>query len=262
MPDPETPIRKNPKMTFHHRLKQGMPQLATFVKTPHPMVIEVLGGTDLDALILDCEHSPFGMADIDRAILAARAVGKPILARLPNDQFSSFLKVMDMGAEGIVVPHVSTAQKARDIVQALHYGNGGRGFATTTRAGDYGRVGMKDHLLANADPTILVQIEDPAAVDNIDDIVAVPGISGVFLGPADLAVSYGVNDPTGPRVVDAMTKVITAARKAALPVVCFASSPDIAKSLYARGVTLVVLASEHTAIQNFFSAEAVAHLRC
>ncbi|WP_417480643.1 HpcH/HpaI aldolase family protein [Maricaulis maris] len=248
-------------MTFHDRLKQGSPLLATFVKTPHPMVIEVLGGTALDALILDCEHSPFGWADIDRAVLAARAVGKPILARLPDDQPTGLLKLLDMGADGVVVPHVSTARQARDIVRAAHYGDGGRGFATTTRAGGYGRLGMKEHLDASAAPTILVQIEDPAAVDNIDDIVAVPGISGVFIGPADLAIAYGVNDLSAPRVIDAMTRVIASARKAALPVACFTGSSGAVKALYDRGVTLVALASEHTAIQSFFSDEALAPLR-
>lgn len=248
-------------MIFHTRMKQHSPLLATFVKTPHPMVIEVLGGTALDALILDCEHSPFDIADIDRAILAARSVAKPILARLPDDQPSGFLRLLDMGADGVVVPHVSTAKQARDIVQAIHYGNGGRGFATTTRAGNYGRVGMRDHLKDSSNPTILVQIEDPVAVENIDEIVTVTGLSGVFIGPSDLAVAYGDNDPSAPRVIEAMKKVISAAQKVALPVACFSSSADMTKSLYERGVTLVVFASEHAAIQSFFSVEAVASLR-
>lgn len=248
-------------MTFHERLKLNRPLLATFVKTPHPMIIEVLGGTDLDALILDCEHSPFDMADIDRAILAARVVGKPILARLPDDHPTGFLKLLDMGADGVVVPHVSTGKQARDIVQRIQYGHGGRGFATTTRAGNYGRVGMQDHLNASDQPTILLQIEDPTAVDNIEDIVSTPGISGIFIGPADLAVAHGLTDQNDPQVIESMTRVIAAARQKELPVACFARNLDGAKSLYVRGVTFVTLASEHTAIQSFFSADMIGPLR-
>lgn len=248
-------------MSFHDRLQQRTPLLATFVKTPHPMVIEVLGGTDLDALVLDCEHSPFDLADIDRAVLAARAVGKPILARLPDDRPAGVLKLLDMGADGVVVPHVSSAAQARAIVQAAQYGDGGRGFATTTRAGVYGRSGMAEHLAASASPTLLVQIEDPAAVEAIDDIAAVTGISGVFIGPADLAVAYGVNDLSAPPVVDAVARVIAAAQRHNLPVASFASSFEAARSLYQRGVSFVALASEHTAMQSYFSAEALSDLR-
>ncbi len=248
-------------MSFHDRLQQGAPLLATFVKTPHHMVVEVLGGTDLDALILDCEHAPFDLSEIDRAILAARAMAKPILARLPDDRPAGILKLLDMGADGVVVPHVSSARQAEAIVRAARYGDGGRGFATTTRAGRYGRAGMADHLAASATPTILVQIEDPAAVDNIREIVAVPGVSGVFIGPADLAVAYGTNDPAAPRVAQAVAEVIAAARDRNLPVASFAGSFDAAQAFFAQGMALVALASEHTAMQSFFASDALARLR-
>lgn len=248
-------------MIFHDRLQQGTPLLATFVKTPHHMVVEVLGGTDLDALILDCEHAPFDLSEIDRAILAARAMAKPILARLPDDRTAGILKLLDMGADGFVVPHVTSARQAEAIVRAAHYGNGGRGFATTTRAGRYGRVGMADHLAAGAAPTILVQIEDPEAVDNITEIVAVPGLSGVFIGPADLAVAYGCNNPVAPSVAQAVARVVGAARERNLPVASFAGSFDAAQAFFEQGMTLVALGSEHSAMQSFFASDALTRLR-
>jgi 2-keto-3-deoxy-L-rhamnonate aldolase RhmA len=247
-------------MTFHQIMRQGTPLVATFVKTPHHVIVEVLGGTGLDAILLDAEHSTFGFHEIDRAILAARATHKPVLVRLPDERPSGILNILDMGADGIIIPHISTAEQAQAVVTSALYGDGGRGFATTTRAGAYGRNGMAAHLDASSQPTIIVQIEDPLAVENIESICAVPGISGVFIGPADLAVAYGVNDTAAPRVIEAVDHVIAIARKSGVPVASFASNHTAAKSLIDRGMKLVVLASEHSAMQTYFSDDALAKL--
>lgn len=248
-------------MKFHQTLRQGAPLISAFVKTPHQMIVEVLGGTGLDAILLDGEHSAFGLAEIDRAILAARAVNKPILVRVPDERPSGILKILDMGADGVIVPHVSTAEQAAKIVQSATYGDGGRGFATTTRAGAYGTTDLTNHIAAASDPTVIVQIEDPLAVENIDEIVDVAGVSGVFIGAADLAVAYGVNDLKAPRVVQAVEDVIAAAQKKGMPVASFAGNAAAAKSLIALGVTLIILASEHSAIQAFYAPETLADLR-
>lgn len=248
-------------MSFHQTLRQGAPLITTFVKTPHPMVVELLGGTGLDAILLDGEHSTFGVAEMDSAILAARAVGKPILVRVPDERPSDILRILDMGADGVVVPHVSSAEQAAKIVKSAKYGDGGRGFASTTRAGGFGTSGMAAHLAASNEPTVIVQIEDPLAVENIKEIVAVPGVSGVFIGAADLAVAYGVNDLKSPRVVQAVKEVIAAAQDVGMPVAGFAGNIAAAKAQIALGITFVVLGTEHTAMQTYYGSDTLAELR-
>lgn len=248
-------------MNFHDRLRQGAPLIATFIKTPHHVVAEVLGGTALDALLLDAEHSVFGPADVDRAILGARAMGKPILVRVPDARPSGILQVLDMGGDGVIVPHINTADQARAVMQSALYGDGGRGFATTNRAGAYGKHSMPDHLEQSKQPAVIVQIEDPLAVENIESICDVQGISSVFIGPADLAVAYGLSDTSAPRVAEAVRHVIDVASQKGVPVAGFASDPAGAQALIKKGVTLVTLASEHSAMQAYFSEAALAAVK-
>jgi len=244
-------------MTFFNALRSKTPLVGTFIKTPHHSVVEALGGSGLDFFILDGEHSTFGITEIDRSVLAARYVQKPVLVRLTDDRAADILRVLDVGADGFLIPHVTSGDQAAAIVRAANYGENGRGYSATNRAGEYGRRSMPDHLAASANPVIIPQIEDPVAVDNIEEIVAIEGITALFVGPADLAVAYGVNDLKSPRVTQAVDHVIAVATKAGLPVATFAPSMADASALFARGISVVAVASEHKPMQDFFSVGAV-----
>jgi 2-keto-3-deoxy-L-rhamnonate aldolase RhmA len=86
--------------------------VATFVKTDSPQVVEVLGLCSLDYVVLDAEHAPFDRQTMDRMVFAARAVGLPMLVRVPDHRDATILSVLDLGAHGIVVPHVDSAADA------------------------------------------------------------------------------------------------------------------------------------------------------
>ena len=245
-------------MSLLSSLKAGERLVGTFIKTPHHVVIEALGRSGLDFFILDAEHSAFGVAEIDRCILAARAVRKPVLVRLADQRAADILRVLDMGADGFLVLHVTTADQARAIVGKARYGEGGRGYAATNRAGDYGMRTMAEHLAASSDIVIIPQVEDPLAIRNIESIAAVEGISALFVGPADLAVAYGVNDPASPRVTEALDQVVAVAGNTGLPVASFVPTMPQARTLFARGLQVVAVASEHKPIQDFFAPAAVA----
>ena len=83
---------------------------ATWVKTPHPHVVEVLALSELDALVLDAEHAPFDRAALDACLLAARAGGKPVLVRPESASPAAILQALDGGADGVVVPHIRSAR--------------------------------------------------------------------------------------------------------------------------------------------------------
>lgn len=185
----------SPNAKFRAALRAREQLVGCFIKTPHPTVIEVLGSTDLDFLVLDGEHSPFGKGEINLCMLAAKAVGMPVLVRVPDDSPAFILNVLDCGAAGVVVPHVLNAEQAEKLAKSMRYVPGGRGIAGTTRAGGYGAKPLPQHRAdADQEVTLICQIEDREGVENAEAIAAVEGVDGLFVGRADLTVSYGLSN--------------------------------------------------------------------
>lgn len=240
-------------MDLKARLAAREPLLGTFLKTAHHVLVEVLAQTDLDFLVLDAEHAPFTLAEIDRCILAGRASGIPVLVRLVDDSAASILQVLDMGAAGIVVPHVDTAEQARKIVDRTRYVPGGRGFAGTNRGGGYGTLSPAE-LRARAEATIVfAQIESEAAVTNASAIAQVKGVDACFVGRADLGASIGIFDPGNARVADLTREVIDATRAANKSSALFVGTKADIPLWRDAGANVFLLASEHKAISAFFS---------
>lgn len=234
-------------MTFAQRLADGEFLLGTFVKTPSPIVVEVLGLTALDCLCLDAEHAPFDRAQTDLCIALARAAAKPVLVRVPTAAPEHILNALDCGATGIVAPHIRTADEARALARACHYGPGGRGYAGSSRAAGYTTRAMPDHLAASAaGTTVIAQIEDPEAVDAIDAIAAVPGIDALFIGRADLTVAYGAGSQDDPQVIAAVERVCAAARRHDRAVGMFVARAEDVPHWRGRGASLFLLESDHT----------------
>jgi staphyloferrin B biosynthesis citrate synthase len=233
-------------MSFKERLTQGDFVLGTFVKTPHAHVVEVLATTGLDCLCLDAEHAPFDRRDLDACILAARARQCAVLVRIDHASEHQILNALDCGADGVVIPHVKTAEQAREIAKACHYGPGGRGYAGSSRSAGYGLVGISDHMGASAArTTVIAQIEDLEALDEIDAIARVEGIDALFVGRIDLTVALGCTDPDDPKVLAAVEVIVTACRKAGRAVGMFLPRPGDVAQWRKKGVTFFLLGSDH-----------------
>ena len=232
-------------MTFRERLRAGAPLAGTWVKTPHPHVVEVLALSPLDLLVLDAEHAPFDRGQLDACILAARAGGKPVLVRPTSSADEQILNALDCGADGVIVPHVRSAEGARGVARACQYVSGGRGYAGSSRSAGYTTFGMARHRAQAAHVTVIAQIEDWDAVDAIDEIAAVEGIDALFIGRADLAISYGAATPDDPVVVAAVERICAAGRAAGRTDGMFLSrTADIAE-WRGKGASLFVLQSDH-----------------
>jgi 2-keto-3-deoxy-L-rhamnonate aldolase RhmA len=233
-----------PNARFKSRLVSRQLLIGCFIKTPHPAVIEVLGAGPLDFLILDAEHAPFDRTSIDACMLAARAVGCALLVRVPNSDPSWVLNVLDCGAAGIVVPHVVSVEQAEELAKSVHYGPGGRGIAGTTRAGMYSTRPLTDHRkLAGDEVSLICQIEDREGVDKFAEIAAVPNVDALFVGRADLTVSYGLDDFAAADVAD-MCGNILGAKEAATGLYC-APGENIQK-WRDKGASLIVIGSDHS----------------
>tara|TARA_R110001592_G_scaffold138140_2_gene356711 strand:- start:3329 stop:4093 length:765 start_codon:yes stop_codon:yes gene_type:complete len=237
--------------TLKSRMLGGENLSGTFLKTPALQLIEIFAKSGMDFIALDAEHSPFDRGTADACLGMARALNFPALVRIPDGSPSQILTMLDSGATGLVVPHVNTVEKAKEVAKAARFGHGGRGFAGSTRWAGYATRTMADILQQSEDETvILAQIEEPEAVEAIDEIAAVDGIDALFVGPADLAVCYGLTDPAAPQVRDAIGRVGEAAKKHGKCLVTFAPNTSWVPDLKALGVTMFFVASEHTFILN------------
>jgi 2-keto-3-deoxy-L-rhamnonate aldolase RhmA len=231
-------------MTFRGRLRSGELLAATWIKTPHWHVVEVLALSSLDFLVLDAEHAPFGRQELDACILAARAGGKPVIVRPASSAHEHLLQALDGGADGVIVPHVRSALEAREIVRACHYGPGGRGFAGSTRAAAYTTLGMARHHDAAKGVTVIAQIEDAEAMANIEAIARVDGIDALFIGRADLTISMGETNSDAPQVIAAVERICAAGRAAGRTVGMFLARSDDVPIWRQHGASLFVLQSD------------------
>ncbi len=236
----------SPASLFKRRLSAREPMLGTFVKTPSPMICEVLGRADLDVICLDAEHSPFDRGDIDACLLACQRVGKPALVRVPSAHPEHILNALDCGATGILAPHVSSREAAEALVANGRYGKG-RGYAGSTRAAGYGARTLAEHLSESAnDVTLIAQLEDAAVLDELDRVLTTPGMDAFFIGRADLAVSLGATGLSEPVVISAVTDICR--RGAAHGVIIGLFTADLTEISHWRslGASLFLLSSDHS----------------
>lgn len=231
-------------MTFRERLQASELLVGTWIKTPHPHVVEVLTLSALDLLVLDAEHAPFDRAALDLSIMAARGGGKPVLVRPASGSHDQILNALDCGADGVIVPHIRSADEARDLVRACHYVRGGRGFAGSTRAAGYTTVRMAEHRVAARQVAVIAQIEDVEAVEAIEEIAAVEGIDALFIGRADLTISYAATTPDDPIVVAAVERICAAGKAAGRTVGMFVGRVGDVAGWRAHGASLFVLQSD------------------
>ena len=240
---------------FRERVRAGEPLIGTWVKTPSPMVCEVLGATELDMVCLDAEHAPFDRMALDQCLLALRSSGMPALVRVPSAAPEHTLNALDCGATGIVVPHVTSAAMAAAAAGAAHYGPGGRGYAGSSRAAAYTRKPMASHLADSAaESTVIAQIEDLEALEVIDEIAAVDSVDCLFIGRADLTVAMGADSPKAPEVVSAVERVCEAGRRAGRAVGMFVGDAGEVPHWREAGASFFLLSSDHGFLQQGASA--------
>ena len=242
--------------TFRDRVLSGEYLAGTFLKTPAHQVIEVMAQSRLDFLCLDAEHAPFDRAAVDACMAVGRALNVPMLVRVGDGSPREILWALDAGATGIVVPHVDSVEKAADVARAARFGLGGRGFAGSTRWAGYATRPMSEVRARDTDTVVLAQIEEPAGVEHGAQIAATDGIDGLFLGPADLSVSYGHSSTDNPDLPRALSVVGKAARDAGKAFVTFVPDAAAARDWAQYGVTMFFIASEHAWMRNLANTEA------
>ena len=188
--------------------------VGTWIQAGHPTVAEALATAGFDWIAADCEHTDIGPREF--ADLARAMHGKAVpLARVRENDTLAIRQALDMGARGVIVPLVNSAEEARRAVAAAKYPpEGVRGFSFC-RANSWGVDFDQYAQGANDDIAVVVMIESKQGVENIDEILAVNGVDGVFIGPYDMSGSYGMPGKTDHDTVrEACVRVSKACAKA------------------------------------------------
>jgi len=208
-----------PANPLKRAFREGRPQIGLWSQLTSPIGVELLAGSGFDFLVLDTEHAPNELPTV-LAQLQAMAVGTaaPVVRVAWNDPVL-FKRLLDVGAQSLLVPFVQNADEARRAVAATRYPpHGIRGVALVTRATRYGRV--REYAgRARDELCVLVQLETRAALGNLESIAAVDGVDGLFIGPSDLAADMGhLGDSAHPDVraaIDDAVRRISATGKVA-----------------------------------------------
>ena len=199
------PLRLTP--TFRHALAAAPgPLVGMWVCSGSPLVAEICAGSGLDWLLVDMEHSPNGLESVLAQLQAVAAYPVVPVVRVPVGDAVTLKQVLDLGAQNLLVPMVSSAKSARAVVEAVRYPpRGRRGVGSAlARSARWNRV---DGYLADADEhvSLVVQVETVEGVAAAGAIAAVDGVDGVFVGPSDLAAALGhLGNPNHPEVQQAI----------------------------------------------------------
>jgi 2-keto-3-deoxy-L-rhamnonate aldolase RhmA len=240
--------------SFRQQLVDRASLIGSFIKTPSVHATEILGDLGYDFVVIDEEHGPLDRGAIDLLLLAAQAARVAGIVRVAHR--SSILAALDMGAQGVLVPHVRSAAEAADAVAASRYAGGARGCSPSPRAGRYGHYSLAEHVArADAQVCVCVMIEDPDAVSHANEISEVEGVDAIFLGLGDLAVAMGEPSSTGPEIRRLAGLVTQAAQRHGKTIMATAPSVEAAGWLRDLGANALVVNSDQGLLRAAASAQ-------
>ena len=194
---------------FKQALKSGRLQIGLWHSLSSHLAVEILADAGFDWILLDTEHAPNELPMVYHQLQAVDSgAAHPIVRPAWNDPVI-IKRILDAGAQTLLVPMIQSADEARRLVASTRYPPRGiRGFASAARASGFGRI-AKYHERCEAELCVLVQIETRHAVDRIEEIAAVEGVDGIFIGPGDLSADLGyLGQPGHPDVLAIVDRAV------------------------------------------------------
>ncbi len=190
------------------KLAEGKPVFGAIIGRFAPDLVELFGAIGYDFVMIDCEHGPMDLDQVEHMVRAAEVFGITPIARIPDHADSTILRYLDRGLQGIIVPHVNTREEAYAVARAARYYPEGHRGVGGGRAHDYG-IGVsreESTRWINAQTLVVCMIEDTEAVENLDDMFSVPGVDVLHVASGDLGQSMG--NPGADEVRRLMSEVI------------------------------------------------------
>jgi 4-hydroxy-2-oxoheptanedioate aldolase len=234
-----------PRNAFKHAIAEGRLQIGLWSSLCSNIATEVIAGSGFDWILLDTEHSPNEVPDLLSQLQACmRGTSSPIVRPAWNDTVL-LKRILDIGAQSVLVPYVQNPEEAERAVQAVRYPPAGvRGVAVASRASNFGRT--PDYLRkANSEICLLVQVETRPSLAQLEAIAKVDGVDGVFIGPSDLAASLGhLGNPQHPDVQKALEDAVRRLKAVGKPAGILTPNEEEARRYIGWGYTFVAVGAD------------------
>lgn len=201
-----------------NKLKNNELTIGSWITIGHPSVIDVMASAGFDWLVVDMEHTSIDLTTAHNLIATIQANGMKALVRVSKNEEVIIKRVLDMGADGIVVPMVKSKADALEAIDYAKYPPIGKRGVGLFRAQKYG-LGFDEYKKwVREELVIIAQIEHYEAVDNIEEIITTDGIDGVIIGPYDLSGSMGYpGEYNRENVKKAIAKVLKVCKEKNVP---------------------------------------------
>ena len=233
---------------LQERLRAGHPCLNGWLTVANPFAAELMSQAGWDSLTVDLQH---GLQDYRSMLAILQTVQRyPVtpLVRVPHNEPGIIGKVLDAGAWGVICPMINTAEDARTFVRACRYPPLGERSYGPIRARAYGGEAPY-HEIANEQVLALAQVETRQAVDNVSAILDVPGVSGIYVGPADLGLSLGLAprfDREEPQMLSIYASLLRETQQRGCVAAIHNATPAYAARMIELGFRLVTVGSDAT----------------
>ncbi len=254
-----TPNQPPPRGELRRRVLAGQATIGAFVNLGSAVAAELIGRSGFDWALLDLEHGMGSEAELHAQLLAIQATPTAALVRVPSAERLRVGRALDLGADGLMIPRLETADEIAETLTWMRYPPAGiRGVALGTRGGGYGAIPHGD-LAATVNERIVgvFQVESGAAVDAADATAAIDGVDVLFVGPADLSHSMGMPGRFDePAFVTALDRVVAAARAHGKSAGILLRDASGVAAAHAQGFTFIGIGSD----SSFLAASARAGL--
>jgi 4-hydroxy-2-oxoheptanedioate aldolase len=249
--------------SFKSRLKAGEVICGPWCVLPSPALTDIIAKAGADFVILDMEHGAHDLGTIEGMLRAAESCGCASLVRVSGINEAEILHVLDLGADGVIVPHIQSADDAKKAVAyAKYHPLGTRGFSPYTRAGGYSLHHVTTHAKdQNARVIVGLILEGREGIENLDQILALPGITGsvdiIYIGAYDLSQALGVPGQVDhPQVKDYLQKSIRKINAAGIAAGGYvAKTPDDMRWMIGMGMQFITVLPDVTIIYHAFESQ-------
>lgn len=229
-------------LEFKRKLKKTA-VIGSFAKTGDPAFIECMGFAGFDFVIIDMEHGPVTIERSQDLIRAAKLSNMLPIVRIKENCISFAGEVLDIGAGGVQIPQVNSANDIKELLEVVKfYPEGNRGICKYVRAAKYSSMDKKDYFKKSNESIVIVQLEGIQGLDNLDDILQIKGYDILFIGPYDLSQSLGVpGDINHPSVERKILEIIRKCEEKNIIVGNFVDTVEEANKFLKLGVKYIAL---------------------
>ncbi len=237
--------------------REGKPAVGAWLSIPSGFSAEVMAHTGVDWLCIDMQHGCIDYSDVVPMLTAVSTTSVTPFVRVPWNEPSMIMKVLDAGAYGVIVPMVSNREEAEKAVAACRYPPTGIRSNGPNRALLYSGADYQKH--SDKEMACIVMIETIEGIEKMEEIISTPGVDAAYIGPTDLALSLGlapVMDNEDPKHVATVTKILETCQKHNVIAGIHTASAKFTQRFIDQGFQMVMLVTDRSAMSNFVKAEA------